>query len=55
MSQSEPKVNVLCKFIPGDTTIIIDSTHKDINDYKLDNIKILEYTCHPSIKMEMRK
>jgi thymidylate synthase len=36
-------------------TIIIDSTHKDINDYKLDNIKILEYTCHPSIKMEMRK
>tara|TARA_A100001011_G_C14294719_1_gene837922 strand:- start:1643 stop:2557 length:915 start_codon:yes stop_codon:yes gene_type:complete len=36
-------------------TIIIDSTHEDINDYKIDNIKILEYTCHPSIKMEMRK
>ena len=36
-------------------TISIDSTHEDINDYKIDNIKILEYTCHPSIKMEMRK
>ncbi len=36
-------------------TISIDSKHEDINDYKIDNIKILEYTCHPSIKMEMRK
>lgn len=36
-------------------TISIDSKHEDINKYTVDNINILGYESHSTIKMEMRK
>lgn len=36
-------------------TISIDSKHEDINKYTIENINILGYESHSTIKMEMRK
>lgn len=36
-------------------SININTVYNDINDYKLENIDIINYKSHESIKMEMRK
>lgn len=36
-------------------TVRIDRTHDDINDYVVSDIKVENYTFHPTIKMKMRK
>jgi thymidylate synthase len=36
-------------------TINIKNAHKNIEDYTIDDIELIDYTSHTSIKMDMRK